>query len=71
MSLIGSWLEFEALRKQMESKIHDLELSNFNLHYSVRSEAEFRQKLKEIRTLLEKIDGLIGAPSKEPSTPLS
>ena len=65
--LIGGWLEFETLRKEMESKIHDLELSNFNLTYGPKSEAEFREKLKQIRILHDRIEALLG-PAKETST---
>jgi hypothetical protein len=65
--LIGAWLEFATLRKEMETRIHDLELTNFNLTYSARTEAEFRQKLKEIRSCLDKIDVLIGAPKEAPN----
>lgn len=68
--LIGSWFLFEGLRKEMETKIHDLELSNLNLHYSVRTEAEFRDKLKQIRILHDKIEILLGPP-KETSTVVS
>ena len=66
--LVGDWFEFEGFRKQMETTVHDLELSNFNLHYGVRTELEFREKLKLIRILLDKIENLIGPPPKEAGT---
>jgi len=65
--LIGGWLEFETLRKQMETKIRELELSNFNLTYGSKSEVEFREKLKQIRILHDKIETLLGPP-KETTT---
>jgi predicted translin family RNA/ssDNA-binding protein len=66
-SLLESWLEFEALRKDLERKIHDMELSNFNLTYGSKTEADFRQKLSEARALLDKIEHLVGPARVEPS----
>ena len=66
-SIITDWLEFEHMRKDMETKIHELELSNFNLIYGSKSEREFRQKLMQVRVLLEKIEVLVGPAKPEPS----
>lgn len=68
--LIGGWFEFESFRKTIESKIHELELSNFNATYGPKSEVGFRSRLKEIRILLDKIETLLG-PAKETSTLVS
>jgi exonuclease VII small subunit len=66
-NMVASWLEFEHMRKDMETKVHELELSNFNLTYGSKTEADFRQKLREVRILLEKIEALLGPPKPEPS----
>jgi len=62
--LIGGWFEFETLRGQMETELRDLELSSFAKRFGARNEVAFRQKLKELRILLDKIFELIG-PAKE------
>jgi hypothetical protein len=56
------------MRKEAENLIHELELSNFNLRYGIKTETEFRTKLRQIITLLDKIEKLIGPASKEPAT---
>lgn len=62
---IAAWLDFEHMRRDLETKIKECELSNFNMQYGSKSEADFRQKLKEARGLLEKIEALVGPPSTE------
>ena len=66
-SLIRDWIEFEGLRKELEEHVKEIELSNFNLHYSSKSEAEFRGKLRRIRILLDRIERLLGPPGEEPA----
>jgi exonuclease VII small subunit len=65
--MVQTWLEFEALRKDLEKKVHEMELSNFNLTYGSKTEADFRQKLSEARALLDKVETLVGPARVEPS----
>lgn len=69
-SPIQNWLDFEHLRKDMETHVHDLELSNFNLQYGSKDEKDFRRKLREVRILLEKIEEIVG-PEKVTATHVS
>jgi hypothetical protein len=66
-NLIGAWLEYEKLRKGVEEKAEEAEITKFNLTYGARTEAEIRAKWREIRILVDKIETLIGPPEKEPA----
>jgi hypothetical protein len=69
VTLIGSWVRFEELRKEMEAKVKGLELSSFNMNFGdAKSEKAFRQRLSEIQTLLDKILRLLGPETTEAKT---
>jgi len=63
-NLIEAWYNFTLLRKDLEAKVKDLEITSFSLQYGAKSEAEFRQKLREARILLERIEKLVGPEIK-------
>jgi len=65
---VSSWVEYEQMRKQAEDLVRELELSHFNMQYGIKTESEFRTKLQQAITLLDKIEKLIGPPPKEPAT---
>ena len=68
MNIIGKWYEFAVLRRDLESKVKELEITSFNLQYGAKNEAEFRQRLKETRILLDKIEELIGPLTEAPAS---
>jgi len=63
-NLIDAWYNFTLLRRDLEAKVKELEITSFSLQYGAKSEAEFRQKLREARILLEKIEELVGEQKK-------
>ena len=66
-NLLGSWFQFVELRRDLEEKIKSLEVTSFSLQYGTKTEADFRQKLREARLLFEKIEALIGPSTTPPS----
>jgi len=66
-TIIQIWYEFTTLRRDLEQKIKDLEVTSLSLQYGARTEAEFRQKLREAHVLVEKIERLLGPESKPPT----
>jgi hypothetical protein len=62
---ITRWVEYEHMRKESEDLLRELEFTNFNSRYGIKTESEFRAKLQQIITLLAKIESLIGPPPKE------
>ena len=66
LNIVGAWFEFAQLRKELEERVKGLEITGFNLQYGTKTEAEFRQRLREARLLFEKIEDLIGPPTTAP-----
>ena len=64
-NLVGAWIQFEELRKNLEEHVTGIELSKFNLQYGSKTEAEFKSKLREIQILVDKIVRLIEASTQE------
>ena len=67
-SIVSKWFEFAQLRRDLEEKVKQLEITSFSLQYGAKGEGEFRQELREARMLLEKIEALVGPPSEPPSS---
>jgi len=70
-NIIGAWILFEEYRRDLQKKISELELTSLNLTYSLKSEADFRQRLKDARSLFDKIEALIGPPREGTATHVS
>jgi len=70
-NIIGAWILFEEYRRDLQKKISELELTSLNLTYSLKSEADFRQRLKDARSLFDKIEELIGPPREGTATHVS
>jgi hypothetical protein len=66
-TIIRRWFDFEQMRKECLDLLKDVELSNFAIHYGARTEAEFRDKLKKLGTLLSKMEETIGPPEPPPT----
>jgi len=64
-NIVGAWLEFEQHRKELERLVKELELSNFNLTFGSKTQAEFQMKLRQARILLDKVTDLINTPAKK------
>lgn len=56
---VSAWLSFETMRRELEKNIHELELSNFNLNYGSKTEQDFKNRLKEARSLFDNIEALL------------
>lgn len=67
-SPVASWLTFAHMLRDLQSAAKDLELSNFSLSYGAGTERQFRQKLREIETLVSKMTALIGPETVENKT---
>jgi len=63
-NLIEAWYEFALLRRDLEAKVKELEITSSSLQYGTKNEVEFRQKLREARILLERIEKLVGPEIK-------
>jgi hypothetical protein len=57
---VASWLAFAHMLRDLQSATKELELSNFSLSYGAGTEKEFRQKMREIESLVSKMVALIG-----------
>lgn len=71
LNVVGAWLRYEDLRKGLEKNVKELELSNFNLTFGAKTEAEFRERLRQARILLDKITELIDSQSESSRTVVS
>jgi len=66
LSIIERWFEFERMRKKSLDLLKDIELSNFSLQYGARTESEFRSKLKDLASLVSKMEAILG-PETQPT----
>mgnify|MGYP007042433666 CR=1 FL=1 len=64
---VSAWLRFDIYRQQVIALMRELELSELNQRYTIRSEADVRKRLSDAALLLDKMLKELGPPSKPPT----
>ena len=66
--LINAWIRFDVYRQQIVNLMRELELSELNQKFTIKSEADVRKRLSEAQLLLDKMLKELGAPAPKPTS---
>jgi hypothetical protein len=65
-SWAGQWMRFLELRSKMQDCVSALEVTHSSLTYGIKTEGQFRDRLRELQRLLDEVNKLLGEPGVNP-----